>query len=61
MEVVVVLDAVLVGQDEVLHVGHLDFGGRPAAAVGVGAGAAALAQSAVLVSPISVFGRILCT
>ena len=59
MEVVVVLDAVLVGQDKVLHVSHLDLGGRPAAAVGVRAGAAALAQSAVLVSPISVFGRIL--
>ena len=54
MEVIVVLDAVLVGQDEVLYIGHLDLGGRPGAAVGVRAGVAALAHAAVLVSPIPV-------
>ena len=54
MVIVEVLDAVLVGQDEGLHVGDLDLGGRPAAAVGVRAGVAALAQTAVLEVPIPV-------
>ena len=54
MEVHEVHHVVVVGQDEVLEVGDLDFRGRPRAAVRIRAGVAALAHAAVLEVPVPV-------